>query len=56
MAYGGFSGEHDGVRLFKDGVGNVRDFRTGGGGLRDHGFQHVRGDDAAGAPACGSGE
>ena len=47
MAHGGFSGKHDGIHLFKDGVGNVRDFRTGRGGLGYHGFQHMRCHDAA---------
>ena len=45
FASGGFSGKHDAGGAVVNGVGHVRDLRTGGSGILDHGFQHFRGGD-----------
>ena len=41
----GFTGQHDAGGTVVNGVGNVGDFRTGGTGVLDHGFQHFGGGD-----------
>ncbi len=45
FACGGFSGEHDGVCLFEDGVGYVGDFCASWDRIHDHRFEHVGSDD-----------
>ncbi len=52
-----FRRQHDGVRTFEHGRGNVRHFSAGRNRRRDHAFQHLRGNDnrLAGA-AAGAGQ
>src|SRR6185295_7807524 len=45
FADGGFTAQHDCIRLLEDGVGDVGDLGAGGHGRLDHAFQHVGGDD-----------
>ena len=42
---GGFAGEHDGVGLFEDGVGDIGDFGASGDRVDDHRLEEMSGDD-----------
>lgn len=43
-----FPGYHESIGFFEDGIGDVGDLGPSGGGVGDHGFEEVGGDDHAG--------
>ena len=45
LACGGFSGKHDGIGAFENGIGDIGDLGARREGIGDHALQHVSGDD-----------